>query len=108
MDCHSLKSLFLAPRSVVFVGIPRKTGPGALNPIDNLRNWGYQGRIEVVHPHVNEIAGVAVTRSVSDPEWSDRPGSDLYTQRDCSRYHRGMQQCGHRSSRGDRSGIRGS
>ena len=66
MDYHSLKSLFLAPRSVVFVGVPRKSGPGALNPIDNLRDWGYEGRIELVHPHVREIAGLPVARSVSD------------------------------------------
>ena len=66
MDHRSVKSLFLTPRSVVFVGAPRKSGPGALNPVDNLRNWGYEGRIEVVHPHVKEIAGLPVTRSISD------------------------------------------
>jgi acetate---CoA ligase (ADP-forming) len=66
MECRDLKSVFLAPRSVVFIGVPRKSGPGALNPIDNLRNWGYDGRIEVVHPHVTEIAGLRVARSVSD------------------------------------------
>ncbi|MBI5571845.1 MAG: CoA-binding protein [Desulfomonile tiedjei] len=66
MGYRSVKSLFLSPRSVVFIGIPRKSGPGSLNPIDNLRNWGYPGRVEVVHPHVREVAGLPVTQSVSD------------------------------------------
>jgi len=61
-----LKSLFLSPRSVVFIGVPRKTGPGALNPVDNLRRWGYEGQINLVHPHVREIAGIPVLKSVSD------------------------------------------
>lgn len=66
MQDRTPKSLFLAPRSVVFVGIPRKSGPGALNPVDNLRNWGFEGRIEIVHPHVKEIAGMSVLQSVSE------------------------------------------
>lgn len=65
MDNRSVRTLFLSPRSVVFVGAPRASGPGTLNPIDNLRNWGYRGRIELVHPHVKEIAGLPVARSVS-------------------------------------------
>ncbi len=65
MKDQSLKSLFLAPRSVVFIGVPRKSGPGALNPIDNLRNWGYKGQIRLVHPHVREISGIPVLPSVS-------------------------------------------
>lgn len=66
MKSQSLKSLFLAPRSVVFIGVPRKSGPGALNPIDNLRNWGYKGQINIVHPHVQEISGIPVLPSVSE------------------------------------------
>ncbi|MDQ1239836.1 MAG: CoA binding protein [Thermodesulfobacteriota bacterium] len=62
----TLKSLFLCPRSVVFVGIPRKSGPGALNPVDNLRNWGYEGDVAIVHPHVKEIAGMSVLSSLSE------------------------------------------
>jgi acetyltransferase len=62
---RSIKSLFLSPRSVVFVGVPRKSGAGALNPVDNLRNWGYQGQVYVVHPHAKEIAGISVLSNVS-------------------------------------------
>jgi len=50
----------------VFVGVPRKSGPGALNPVDNLRNWGYGGKIHLVHPHVREIAGLAVSPRVPE------------------------------------------
>jgi acetate---CoA ligase (ADP-forming) len=60
-----VKSLFLSPRSVVFIGVPRKSGPGSLNPVDNLRNWGYEGQIKLVHPHVREIAGIPALRSVT-------------------------------------------
>lgn len=48
------------------MGVPRKSGPGALNPVDNLRNWGYGGHINLVHPHVRDIAGIPVLSSVSD------------------------------------------
>lgn len=65
MDLQDSKSLFLAPRSVVFVGVPRKSGPGSFNPVDHLRQWGYQGEIHLVHPHVREIAGLPVLESVS-------------------------------------------
>jgi len=57
--------LFLSPKSVAFVGVPRKSGPGALNPVDNLRRWGYQGTIQLVHPHVREIAGLPVASKIS-------------------------------------------
>ncbi|MGO9568922.1 MAG: CoA-binding protein [Desulfomonilaceae bacterium] len=66
MQHRFLKSLFLYPRSVVFIGVPRKSGPGALNPVDNLRNWGYEGQVAIVHPHVREIAGIHVVPSVSE------------------------------------------
>ena len=66
MEDQSVKSLFLSPRSVVFIGVPRKSGPGSLNPIDNLRNWGYEGRVAIVHPHVREIAGIPVLPSASE------------------------------------------
>jgi len=60
-----LKALFLSPRSVVFVGVSRNTGPGALNPVENLRAWGYKGDIHIVHPHATHIAGVETVPSVS-------------------------------------------
>ncbi len=66
LENRPLRSLFLSPRSVVFIGVPRKTGPGALNPVDNLRKWGYEGQINLVHPHVREIAGIPVLTSVSE------------------------------------------
>jgi acetate---CoA ligase (ADP-forming) len=70
LDNRPFSQLFLYPRSVVFVGVPRKSGPGALNPVDNLRNWKYSGEIRLVHPHVKEIAGLAVLPSVSELDGS--------------------------------------
>jgi len=66
LESQNISSLFLTPRSVVFIGVPRKSGPGALNPVDNLRNWGYEGVIHLVHPHVREIAGLSVLPNVSE------------------------------------------
>ncbi len=63
-----LKSLFLTPRSVAFIGVPRKSGPGWLNPVDNLKNWGYEGAIHLVHPHVSEIAGLKTVKRISRVE----------------------------------------
>jgi acyl-CoA synthetase (NDP forming) len=60
-----LKSLFLTPRSVAFIGVPRKSGPGWLNPVDNLKSWGYEGAIHLVHPHAREIAGLRTVERIS-------------------------------------------
>ncbi|MGC8659041.1 MAG: CoA-binding protein, partial [Desulfomonilaceae bacterium] len=65
LDEPSYKELFLNPRSVVFVGVPRKSGPGSLNPVDNLRAWGYTGAIHIVHPHVSQIAGLDTVPAIS-------------------------------------------
>ena len=59
------KSLFLAPRSVVFIGVSRKTGSGSLNPVDNLRSWGYKGEIHVVHPQVPHVGDVRTVPNVA-------------------------------------------
>jgi acetate---CoA ligase (ADP-forming) len=62
---HAEKSLFLAPRSVVFIGVSRNSGPGSLNPVDNLRSWGYEGTIQIVHPHASHVAGVNTVPTVA-------------------------------------------
>ncbi len=64
-NSRSLKSLFLDPRSVAFIGVPRNSGPGSLNPVDHLRNWGYEGDIHLIHPHVSEIAGLPVVKNIA-------------------------------------------
>ncbi len=66
VEAFDTSSLFLRPCSVAFVGLPRKSGPGALNPVDNLRRWGYPGQIHLVHPHVQEIAGLRTVGTVSE------------------------------------------
>ena len=77
---QSLRSRFLYPRSVVFIGVPRKSGPGALNPVDNLKNWGYEGQVSIVHPHVREIAGIPVLSSVSELTVTCRSCSDFHSE----------------------------
>jgi len=66
MTVNNLKQLFTYPRSVAFIGVPRKSGPGSLNPVDNLKQWGYDGTIHLVHPHVSDIAGLPVAPTVGD------------------------------------------
>ena len=66
MNSDQLRSLFLEPRSVAFIGVPRKSGPGSLNPVDHLKRWGYQGEIFLVHPQAKEIAGLPVHKNIAD------------------------------------------
>jgi acyl-CoA synthetase (NDP forming) len=49
--------LFLEPRSVALIGVPRLTGPGSYNGFETMRRYGYPGRIYLVHPKVQEILG---------------------------------------------------
>lgn len=63
---------FFEPRSVVLIGVPRKTGPGAYNGLEMLLRYGYQGKIYVVHPKASEILGIRTCARVADlPEIPD-------------------------------------
>ena len=57
---------FLEPRSVVLIGVTRKTGPGAYNNLELLLRYGYQGSIYVVHPKADEILGFQTYARVGD------------------------------------------
>ncbi|MFH1351428.1 MAG: CoA-binding protein [Pseudomonadota bacterium] len=48
---------FLEPRSVAVIGASRKLGDGA-NVVENLINYGYNGRIYPVNPFAQEICGI--------------------------------------------------
>jgi acyl-CoA synthetase (NDP forming) len=64
--------LFLDPRSVVLIGTSRQTGAGAYNNLEMLLNYGYQGRVYLVHPKVKEIMGYETYPRVADlPEVPD-------------------------------------
>lgn len=59
----NMRDLFLRPRSVAFVGVPRQGGP--LSPLGNLLRWGYGGKVQLVHPHAREIEGFPAVREVA-------------------------------------------
>ena len=55
---------FFNPKSVAVIGAPSKSGPGALNNVENMLRYGYEGRIYPINPKVNEICGLKVYPSV--------------------------------------------
>jgi acetyltransferase len=57
---------FLEPRSVVLVGVSRRSGSGAYNGLEMMRRYGYEGPLWVVHPEADRILGHEVHRSVRD------------------------------------------
>ena len=64
--------LFLNPRSVAIVGATRKSGPGSFNLIENLRAFGYTGKIFPVNPQAEEIQGLKSYKDIRDiPEAVD-------------------------------------
>ena len=48
---------FMDPGSVVLIGAPRRSGPGAYNNLEVMERFGFKGTIYVVHPKVEEICG---------------------------------------------------
>lgn len=62
---HPLE-VFMSPRSVVVIGASRKTGPGSFNVIENMRAFGYEGKVYAVNPLAEEILGMKCYRDVKD------------------------------------------
>lgn len=63
---------FFNPASVVIIGASRRTGPGSFNIVENLKNFGYKGRVYAVNPKATEIYGVpCYARSQDLPEVPD-------------------------------------
>ncbi len=61
-----------SPSSVALIGVSRKTGKGALNPLQVLLDFGYKGKIYPVNPLANEILGHKCYKNVRDiPETPD-------------------------------------
>jgi acetyltransferase len=59
---------FMEPKSVAFIGISRKSGPGSFNIMENLIQYGYKGRIFPVNPKAREILGRAVYPTIRSVE----------------------------------------
>ena len=57
--------LFLEPKSVAIVGVPRHVGNGS-NVLENLLWYGYKGQIYPVNPRAKEILGIKCYPSVGE------------------------------------------
>jgi acetyltransferase len=65
MSTYRLDRLF-APRSVAVVGgSPRATSPGRA-VLQNLREAGFEGSIDLVNPHYEEIEGIRAVKTIAD------------------------------------------
>ena len=62
----SLLKRLTAPSSVALIGVSKKTGKGALNPLQILLDFGYKGRIYPVNPTAETILGYQCYRAVQD------------------------------------------
>jgi len=61
---------FLEPGSIAIVGVPRRTGRGSFNILENLLNMGFQGRVYPVNPRAEEIMGIKSypdVKAIPDP-----------------------------------------
>ncbi|MBN1375662.1 MAG: CoA-binding protein [Dehalococcoidia bacterium] len=67
---NNIKGLkpFFEPQSIAIIGLSRKTGKGEHNALQNLLDYGYDGRIYPVNPNASEILGVKTYSSVKDIE----------------------------------------
>lgn len=64
--------LFMEPRSIALVGVPRDTGQDAKNVLENLLTYGYKGRIYPVNPNCKKILDIETFCNVADlPETPD-------------------------------------
>ncbi len=66
MSSDTVIKNLLAPASVAMIGVSRKTGIGALNPLQILKNFGYQGKIYPVNPFAQDILGLPCYERVGD------------------------------------------
>ena len=54
------------PESVAVIGVSRRTGAGSFNVIENMRSFGYKGKIFPVNPFAGEIAGLPAYKTVQE------------------------------------------
>ncbi len=63
---------FLEPRSIAIIGASSRTGPGSFNLLEEMKGFGYKGRIFPVNPRGGEILGLkAYTHIKEVPEKVD-------------------------------------
>jgi len=66
MQTLKIMKQFMEPQSVALVGVSHNTGEGALNILENLLGYGYQGRIYPINPSVSEILGTKTYSSIAE------------------------------------------
>ena len=66
MRSNHVLDVFMAPRSVAIIGASRKTGKGSFNIIENMVEFGFQGRMFPVNPQTKEIAGIKTYKNVRE------------------------------------------
>ncbi len=65
MRPHHL-DIFMSPGSVAVIGASRKTGKGNFNVIENMRDFGFKGKIYPVNPMTDEILGIKTHKDVKE------------------------------------------
>ncbi len=55
---------FMEPRSVALIGVPRATGPGAYNTLENMLNAGFSGSVYPINPKADEVLDTRAYPSV--------------------------------------------
>lgn len=58
--------VFMEPRSVAVIGASRRSGKGSFNVIENMREYGFKGKIYPVNPSAEEIMGIKAYREVGE------------------------------------------
>ncbi|MFH1626163.1 MAG: CoA-binding protein [Pseudomonadota bacterium] len=58
--------VFMEPRSIALVGVTRNTGEDSFNILENLLNYGFEGKVYPVNPGIDRILGVQGYPSVKD------------------------------------------
>ena len=58
--------VFMEPRSVAVIGASRKTGYGSFNVIENMKEFGFQGKLFPVNPMAHEILGLRSYKHVRE------------------------------------------
>ena len=66
MNIVEQMKLFMEPKSIAIVGVPRHTGEGSLNILENLLDYGFSGKIFPVNPNAREILGVKTYPTIRD------------------------------------------
>ena len=66
MDIVAEMKKFVEPKSVALIGVSRRSGEDALNILENLLSYGYQGGIYPVNPNASEILGIKAYPSMRE------------------------------------------